>query len=123
MLSPVRRERLGCDPRHEPSAVNQKTSTEKMAEALDQLMGITDREKRLRHRDGLTEEETAELVALEDAREAERQRNYQEWGRSDSRRGDKKKGGLSTAPPAWNMACAAGGYPFPRFGPCIAARR
>jgi hypothetical protein len=59
--------------------VNQKTSTEKMAEALDQLIGITDREKELRHRDGLTEEETAELVALEDAREAKRQRNYQEW--------------------------------------------
>ena len=46
--------------------VNQKTSIEKMAEALDQLMGITDREKELRHRDDLTEEETAELVALED---------------------------------------------------------
>ena len=58
--------------------MNQKTSTEKIAEALDHIMGITAREKELRHRDDLTEDERAELVALEDAREAERQRRYQE---------------------------------------------
>ena len=58
--------------------MNQKTSTEKIAEALDHIMGITAREKELRHRDDLTEDERAELVALEDAREAERQRKYQE---------------------------------------------
>jgi hypothetical protein len=51
---------------------------QKIAEALDQILGITDREKELQHRDDLTEEERAELVAIEDAREAERQRNYQE---------------------------------------------
>ena len=58
--------------------MNQKTSTEKIAEALDHIMGITAREKELRHRDDLTEDERAELVALEDAREAERQRKYQD---------------------------------------------
>jgi hypothetical protein len=57
---------------------HEKTSTEKIAETLDQLLGISAREQDLRDRDDLTEEETAELVALEDGREAERQRKYQE---------------------------------------------
>jgi hypothetical protein len=55
---------------------HQKTSTEVMMDTLDHILGITDSEKELRHRDDLTEDERAELVALEDARE-ERQRNYQ----------------------------------------------
>jgi len=58
--------------------VHQKTSTEYAWDVLDQLQGISDREKQLRHRYDLNAEETAELVALEDAREAKRQRRYQE---------------------------------------------
>jgi hypothetical protein len=57
---------------------HQKTGTEKVAEALDRLMGVSERERELQHRDDFTEAERAELVALEDAREAERQRKYQE---------------------------------------------
>src|SRR5215831_17865148 len=46
--------------------VHQMTNAEKMAEALDNFLGIGEREKELRHRNDLTEEETAELFAFED---------------------------------------------------------
>jgi hypothetical protein len=56
---------------------NQKTSTEKITEALDHLLGVGDREQELRRRDDLTEAERAELLAFGDAREEEREQKYQ----------------------------------------------
>jgi hypothetical protein len=66
-----------------------RTSTEKMSDALDTLLGVTDREKELRDKAntlaggrGLTEEETTEYQAMQDAREAKRREAY-----------DKQRGG------------------------------
>jgi hypothetical protein len=58
--------------------VKQLSSSERIENAMDRLLGIGDRERELRDRDDLTEDERTELVAIEDAREAERQRKYQE---------------------------------------------
>jgi hypothetical protein len=52
-------------------------STQIVLDELDALCGITDREKELRDKDVLSDDEARELVAIEDAREQERQRQYQ----------------------------------------------
>jgi hypothetical protein len=66
-----------------------RTSTEKMSDAIDHLLGVTDREKQLRDKantlaggPGLTEEEAGEYQAMQDAREAKRRAAY-----------DKQRGG------------------------------
>ena len=60
-----------------------RTSTQKMSDAIDHLLGITDREKELRDKantlaggPGLTEEEAAEYQAMQDAREVKRREAY-----------------------------------------------
>lgn len=67
-----------------------RTSTQRMSEALDDLLGVTDREKHLRDKastlvggPGLTQEEAAEYQAIQDAREARRREAYdKQLGRS-----------------------------------------
>jgi len=51
-------------------------STQIVLDELDALCGITNREKELRDKDALSDDEARELVAIEDAREQERQRQY-----------------------------------------------
>ena len=79
------------------AAPDQRSSTQKLSDVLDHVLGITDRERDLRNRrdaakwnDGppLTQEEEAEYRAMQDARETKRREDY------DSRRDGGGSGGL-----------------------------
>jgi hypothetical protein len=58
---------------HQVSIDQKQSSTQEIAATLDIFLGVTDRERDLRSREALSNEEARELIGIEDQREEQRQ--------------------------------------------------